>query len=411
MSLQVHVSLYLLTEISNRTQTDLDSFISSLFYAYIRSTSPPTTAFSPVYIPLLNIPRSGIRLRLEFTAVCKHAAIQPSSLLTLDDLPQGAIKSDNVRWILVDHNKLTGGLEEVPSPHVVGVIDHHEDEGFVASSTDPEPRIVEKAGSCTSLVVRYCRSSWDTISSSSLSIGAAHGQGDGAINDSAFTQAWDAKVAKLALASILIDTSKLTAADKVEQADRDSVEYLEAKLMVSPTDAKSWDRKKYFKELQAAKKDVGDFTLDEILTKDYKQWTEKGMNLGVSSVVRDLEFLISKVDDGDPYGKDAAFTRVLESFMEKRNLAILAVMTKSKSKTGDFQRQLLLQARPDAQNAAMACAESAGKEIKLENLPLDDIEMHTQSSPGKMWRNAWWQRDLGASRKQVAPLLRRAMQQ
>ena len=271
--------------------------------------------------------------------------------------------------------------------------------------------MIEKAGSCTSLVVRYCRSSWDTISSSSLSIGAAHGQGDGGINDSAYTQGWDARVAKLAMASILVDTSNLRAADKVEQADREAVEYLEAKITMSPKDVKSWDRKRYFKEVQAAKKDVGDFTLAELLTKDYKQWNEKGKQLGVSSVVRDLEFLAAKVDEKDPNGKDAVFTEELENFMKERELAILAIMTKSKSKTGEFQRQLLLQARSDSHEAAIACAESAGKEFILEDLSLDDVKMQTQSSPGMIWRNAWRQRDLSASRKQVAPLLRRAMQQ
>lgn len=56
--------------------------------------------------------------------------------------------------------------------------------------TDPEPRILEEAGSCTSLVVRYFSSTWDDLSSSSLSSGAGHAQGsEYAIDDSAVTQA------------------------------------------------------------------------------------------------------------------------------------------------------------------------------------------------------------------------------
>ena len=381
-----------------------------MLYAYIRSASPPKSGFSPVYVPLVNIPRSGIRLRPEFTAVCKHAALHTSSLLTLDDLPDGALKSDNLRWILVDHNKPAATLEHVPPAHIVGVIDHHEDEKIVPLEVDPEPRIVEKAGSCTSLVTRFCRSSWEVISSSSLSIGAAHGQGDGAINDSAFIKAWDVGVAKLAIASILIDTNNLTAEDKVEHADKEAVEYLEAKIAMSPKDMRTWDRKSYYKEINKAKKDIGSFTLEEILVKDYKQWTEKGMNLGISSVVRDLEFLVGKAAESGSEGKGVAFNREIETFMKKRDLAILAIMTKSKSKTGDFQRQLLLQARPDVQEVALSCAESAEKELELEELSLDGVEMLSKPFTGRVWRNAWWQRKLAASRKQVGPLLRRAMQ-
>ena len=298
----------------------------------------------------------------------------------------------------------------MPLTHIVGVIDHHEDESFVPTTTNPEPRIIEKVGSCTSLVTRFCRSSWDVISSSSLSIGSAHGQGDDALNDSAFSQAWDARVAKLAIASILIDTNNLTAEDKVEQADREAVEYLEAKIATSPKDAKAWDRKAYYKEINGAKKDIGDFTLEEILTKDYKQWTEKGMNLGISSVVRNLEFLVGKAVESGSDGKGAVFVIETETFMKKRDLAVLAIMTKSKSKNGDFQRELLLQARSGVQDVAFSCAESVEKELELEELSLDSVEMNPRPSAGQVWRNAWLQRKLAASRKQVAPLLRRAMQ-
>ncbi|KAL9126484.1 MAG: hypothetical protein Q9217_004466 [Psora testacea] len=360
---------------------DLDSFTCSMLYAYIRT---------------------NIRLRPEFSAVCGHVGISTSSLLTLDDLPYDKLRRENFQWILVDHNKLQGQLGEKFYANVAGVIDHHEEEYAVPASTDPEPRIIERAGSCTSLVVCYCRQSWDAISLSSFSVGAAHGQGESAINDNAYTQAWDARIAKMALASVLIDTANLTAPGKVQDVDRKAVEYLEAKIQMSPKDAKTWDRESFFKEIQEAKMNIGGLTLDEILIKDYKQWTENGMNLGISSVVKPLDFILAK---GKP-----AFEKMLEDFMVSKDLSVFAIMTTSASDNGDFQRQLLLQARPSAYGAAQKFVAIAVTNLGLdEGLELD-VSRQTERSTSDMWRNFWWQRDLSKSRKQVGPLLRRAMQ-
>ena len=291
----------------------------------------------------------------------------------------------------------------MPAAKVIGVVDHHDEEQFVGPKTDAEPRIIEKAGSCTSLVLRCCQSSWDRISSSSLGTGAAHAQGYNAINDSAFTQMWDAKVAKLALASILIDTSSLTAPGNVEPVDREAAEYLETKIMLSPRHAKSWDREVFYNEIQQAKSDVGGLTLEEILEKDYKQWTENGMNIGMSSVVKDLPFLIGKAKDG-------SFPDSLDDFMSQKDLAVFAILTTSTSDNGDFQRQLLLQTRPNAQKYVQAFVNKAEGELKLEDLQVNGFDNQPNPKTGGMWRYAWWQRDLSKGRKQAGPMLRTAMQ-
>ena len=380
---------------------DLDSFTSSVLFSYIRSTFPPPKAFSPTYVPFLNIPRSGVRLRAEVAAVCVHAGIRTESLLTLDDLPNDLITSQRVRWLLVDHNKLTGKLEEVPQSHVLGAIDHHVEEDWVSRATEPEPRIIEKAGSCTSLVTRYCRSAWDEISSASLGIGAAHGQGEAAINDSAFTQVWDAKAAKLGLASILIDTTNLTASDKVEQADRDAVEYLETRIMMSRSDAGAWDRKAFYEEINRAKKDLDRLTLPEILIKDYKQWTENGLKLGVSSVVKDLSYLSRKAEKKH-------FDAHLDDFMKDKELDVFAAMSISKTKEGK-RRQILLQSGPRAGDYIEKFEKRVEGELKLSDLEVDGFQASTGTESGPVKRKAWWQSDISKSRKQVAPLLREVL--
>ena len=303
----------------------------------------------------------------------------------------------------MDHNKPQGDLGNHHASRVQGVIDHHEEENAVPKDTAPEPRVIEKCGSCTSLVVRHCKPAWDSMSSASLSAGAAHGQGEAAINDSAVTQVWDAQVAKMALASILVDTANLTAPGKVEQVDRDSVDYLEAKIQLSPRDARSWNRDRYYKEIDEAKRDISSLSFTEVLIKDYKGWTENGAKLGISSVVKPLEFLVQKAVDE----KESPFEDQLQVFMDERGLSILAIMTTSTSSEGDFKRELLVQARASAFSSAINFAEQGASEFQLEDLSIEGVT--TQDKPGQSWRKIWLHKDLSKSRKQVAPLLRKAM--
>ena len=351
----------------------------------------------------MNIPASGLRLRPEFVAVCAYANIAIDRLLTLDDLPHHAKPLKSARWILVDHNKLQGLLGDKYSSKVQGVIDHHEEENAVPENTDPEPRVIEKCGSCTSLVVRQCKPVWDGISSSSLSTGAAHGQGEGAVNDSAVTQGWDAQLAKLALASILVDTANLTAPGKVEQVDRDSVDYLEAKIQLSPKDARNWNRDHYYKEVDEARRDISRLSLTEILIKDYKGWTEGDVKLGISAVVKPLEFLVQKANEE----KLSSFEDQLSHFMDDQDISVFAIMTISTSLEGNFKRELLIQARPSASSLVIKFAEEGASELQLEHLDIKGIPL--QDKPGQQWRKVWLQKDVSKSRKQVAPLLRKAM--
>lgn len=322
-------------------------------------------------------------------------------------MPDESSLFERTSWILVDHNKLQGDLGKRYSAYVHGVIDHHEEENAVHQRTNPEPRIIEKCGSCTSLVVRYCRDSWDSISNSSLSSGAAYGQGEAAINDSVVTQGWDAQIAKMALASILIDTANLTASRKIEKVDIEAVEYLEAKIKMSSKDAKSWSRDGYYEEISEAKKNIGDLTFNEILTKDYKQWTESGINLGISSVVKSLDFLANKAGEGQ---RGSNIEDELENFMSERKLEVFAIMTASSSEDGQFKRELLLQTNaPRLSSALSGFADKATPALQLEEMLAASFPTDQTSELVKVWRKTWLQKDVSKSRKQVAPLLREAL--
>ncbi len=310
----------------------------------------------------------------------------------------------------MDHNELQGKIGSVYSGRVLGVIDHHQDENTVPQDTEPEPRLIEKCGSCTSLVVRTFKSSWDMLSSSAMSSGAGHAQGDIIADDGMVRRTWDAQLAKMALASILIDTTNLTVEDKVEAADREAVEYLEAKIHLSPKNTKTWDRSELYKEIDAAKKNIEGLKLVDILRKDYKEWTENGNKLGISSVVKPLEFIVTKARQTNSHHEP--FEQGISDFMKPRSLSIYAIMTASTFGNG-FRRELFLHATPRGGYVISRFAERAATELGLESLEVKGIptdnDLQGSESGSSPTRRMWLQNDITKSRKQVAPLLRAAM--
>ena len=399
------------------TTPDLDSLTSSILYAYFRSISPPKNAFTSLYIPLLNLPASEIRLRPEFTVLFRHANISESSIVTRDDLPKASritdcLPAQNTRWILVDHNQLTGDLGTFYGSRVHGVIDHHKEENSVPRDTEPEPRLIEKSGSCTSLIIRHFRSTWDTISDSSLSSGAGHAQSsDCCTDDMAIARGWDAQIAKFALASILEDTANLTSTSNTVEVDREMVAYLESKINLSPKDSRLWDRDQFHNEITTAKKNIEALSLQDILRKDYKMWTENGMRLGMSSVVKPLAFLSAKAaQENAQEAREATFNSALEAYIADRQLALFAILTTSTSVDGRFQRELLLQADASGTDSANRFVASATEEFGLENMDVDGIQQGTSQEYGKVvWRRTWLQNETQKGRKQIGPRLRQAM--
>lgn len=384
-----------------------------ILYAYVRSMAPPKNAFTPLYIPVTNMAASGLSMRPEFSAIFKYANIEPTHLITLDDLPslseiQVKLKPENTKWILVDHNALQGPLGKIYSSRVQGVIDHHDDEGTVPKDTGDEPRIIEKSGSCTSLITNFIRPTWDMLSSSAVASGAAHAQGDSLSDDDAVVKRWDASVAQLGLASILIDTANLEDKTKTTDHDRQAVEFLEAKVMLCPQLATSFDRTAFYQAIDAAKKDIDSLRLQDILQKDYKEWDQSdGQKLGISSVVKPLSFLQNKANEEGSSASSDAFLDQVQSFAKHRSLDLYSIMTTSTSPTGDFQRELLLWAFNDkAVSWATSFAQNSREELGLEDW--DGPADVARSEGNGQWRRVWWQRQVQHSRKRVAPLLRQA---
>lgn len=354
----------------------------------------------------MNIPRADIALRPELLALLPHANLDADHLLTLDDLPNldqvdSELPTENTKWILVDHNALQGRLGQVFSSQVIGAIDHHEDECKVPEKTHDEPRVITKSGSCTSLVLEHFRESWDALSLNVTSSGAAHSQGDSLQDDGAIASLWDAQVAKLGMASIMIDTHNLKDETKTTKHDRDAVDLLEAKISLCGRTGFGFDKDVFFEEISEAKQSLDTLSLKDILRKDYKQWTEQNMTLGIASVVKPVKYLISKSGGHNEPSLRLLVEQIMD-FSRERSLTIMSVMTTFTAEDGLFARELFVaSSNPQGIAVVDSFARSAQSELDLE-------EMQSWQDHG-VSLNLWQQKNLSASRKQVAPMLRKAM--
>ncbi|KAM6501276.1 exopolyphosphatase [Amanita muscaria] len=130
---------------------DLDTLASSIAYAYYLSTYKKTQS-----VALVQMDRIDIRLRAENLYALSLAGITDpaSQLLFLSDLSPSASNPTTFpsnKFALVDHNKLDPRYES-PSAVVTAIIDHHADE---AQHLSADPRIIQEAGSCSSLIADY----------------------------------------------------------------------------------------------------------------------------------------------------------------------------------------------------------------------------------------------------------------
>ena len=266
---------------------------------------------------------------------------------------------------------------------LAGCIDHHVEENQVPKECGEEPRIVKKCGSCMTLVVEYCKDAWNRLAN----------------DNHRDAEVLNSQLAQVALGPVLVDTSNLSNKAETTPADVDMIEYLESRIKSDPRT--KYTRDEFYKTVSEAKQDIGDLSLPDIIRKDFKQYGDEGsIVLGISSIVRGMQFLIDKA------GGMERFVEALKKFARERDLSILSLMTKS-TVSGRFARELLVWSNDERGiDAARKFQEASTNELGLKEWEKGSLNIDDKSQ----WLRCWLQERDENSRKQIAPLLRSAIE-
>lgn len=313
--------------------------------------------------------------------------------------------------MLLDHNNLLSDLGAKFGKNVIGILDHHADEEL---HKDADPRVIEPVGSCTTLVIEYYKDFFSTET--------ADREEAKSISD----------ISGLALAPILVDTANLTS--KAVKRDFEAVKLLstavldggfvelKASSMNGDTqkDSKESDNdvghqttkkpkadplESYYSALMSAKRSIDDFSLRDILRKDYKEWHEdNGRSVGISSSVRSLKWTVEK------FGVKAFKAGIEKWAKEERKLDAYVFMDSFVDEKEGYRRDLLVTISSEkGDDCVRRFVKAAKVEFKLKEFTEEDCiaDLKVDEKAG-FW--FYRQDNLKASRKQVAPLVRKYMQ-
>ena len=337
-------------------------------------------------MPLLQTPRADISLRAENLYALDFSGVDPSLLLTGDDLPTDAPPAE--KYDLVDHNTLTRRFAAYEGGRVVAIIDHHADEKH---HLDASPRIIEvPTGSCSSLVARLIKKEWPE--------GMAR------------------EVARLLLSAILIDTDGLKAGGRAEVADREVAPFLLERAGLTGASVGTvidtqgvGEVKELTKMLETKKDSIDHLGPRDLLRRDYKEyrfvpsWNAKGTLLvGLASVPRSVKAITGGDENG---GKVLGAACV--AWVQERGLDMLGVLTGWKDK-GKHRREMVWVVRDEKEVKKRLWEGLEGsKELRLERKEGKKYVEGMSSGVGKGGKMRMYEQgNSHANRKVTAPLIR-----
>lgn len=283
-----------------------------------------------------------------------------------------------------------------PDAKVIGVIDHHEDEGLYL---DANPRIIQvPTGSCAALVVKQFKKS----------------------------DSWNSDLAKLMLSAIVLDTGGLVPGGKATPADEDAARFLIPIASSASGFAVGLESDPYkllqtlTKDLLTRKADVSRLSNRDLLRRDYKQYLysppvvstpapipKKTISVGLSTIPVDLKEWVHK----DPLA--------IQEWLKERDLMIHGSLTTfrriGKSGKAKHRRQQLWVFREDVPDELEAqfwrgMEDSDGLELKK----LKDLEKKLglgALAEGKLRIRAYKQGNAHATRKVTAPLVKQIVEE
>lgn len=418
---------------------DLDSFISAIVFSYYYNHSPK--AGNTLFVPLLNLPKTPStdlwRLRPEFGVALRLSTAKPddkpdheqakeqekgllNDVITIKDLLDSSSTrqdlkrvfrpdGENVKQpiILVDHNAPSITIPKVPSSDIlnqldiVGCIDHHIEENSVPQSATP--RIITTGiGSCTTLVITHLRKSglWPNDTLDAAQSTAIH------------------ELARLALAPILIDTHNLKASgEKCSDLDRGVVGTLEIELGHSATlygTKSSFNRDELYDPVVAAKAASLDLlNTQEMFARDYKAWTEGGIEIGIASLVRPIPWLAEQAGGAEKFALEMRnFAKQMqeEETADGVRFDVFVLLTPGAEKKG---KEVLMVTLSETAARAIGEFEERAGELGLEEWDGDDEQGSVTGALDKEFGEGrckvWWMTRREKTRKQGGPIVREAV--
>ncbi|KAH3688713.1 hypothetical protein WICPIJ_000313 [Wickerhamomyces pijperi] len=386
---QASTQIFKLGLVSGNQSGDADSIISSITYCFLhfKQSNSISSSNKVLYLPYLNFARSELRLRKDVLHVFQQHEITEDLLMFSDDLDSIISKDERFEdVILVDHNVPQGALANFMTANegtlqISGIIDHHVDEG---QFLNVEPRIIEKSGSCVSLVYQYFKTLETTISK-------------------------DSQLLNFVINPVLLDTSNMQS--RVEQAELDLFQDFQKTFTIISHEADGSSTKKLYESLIAAKNDITGLTFTDLLNKDYKNFSslhDGTYHFGISSIGVPLEYIMTT------YTFEEVTQNVVQ-FIKDNGIEFLAVMTAFvKPGTEDeFHRQLAFFNLPDKTEGEHIISEIRTP-LSLERFEFNSAYLQNTVVIGDTWNDVstkenvllFEQHHLASSRKQVAPLLR-----
>ena len=332
------------------------------------------------------MPRADISLRAENLYALDFSGVDPSNLLTGDELPTDVAPAE--KYALLDHNTLTGRFATYEGVRVVAIIDHHEDEKH---HPDASPRTIEvPTGSCSSLVARLIKKEWP------------EGMGR--------------EVARLLLGAILIDTHGLKAGGNAQVADREVAPFLlERAGLTSVSAGTVMDTqgvgavKELTKTLEAKKDSVDHLGLRDLLRRDYKEYrfvpswnAESTLVVGLATVPRSIKAIAGGDEKG---GKVLGAACV--AWLEEKGLDMLGVLTSWKD-NGKRRREMVWVVRDDKEvKKRLWKGLEDSQELRLERKKGKKYVDGMEEGVGKGGKMRMYAQGNGyATRKVTAPLIR-----
>ncbi|CAG8468665.1 6243_t:CDS:2 [Acaulospora colombiana] len=345
---------------SSNKSADLDSVIGSIAYAHLNNQ---LANFDRTCLPIIQIPRSDIRIRPECVYVFEDCGFSVDTLIFIDDITPHIDKlfaNYDIQLVLVDHNELIGVWKNF-SQNVEVILDHHEDKGLHMNA---RLRCVENVGSATSLVVLNFKDRWERESD-------------------------DAKLAKFFLAPILADTifldvSKGRTTNKDQMAADFLLNFLELSENVNVF------IKNYYDKIRKARFDIFDLSNFDLLRKDYKERNIEKYRVGISSIGWNVDAWIKRE------GLEVLI-RGLKEYCQTRELDLLIVMLSFDH--GGFRREMIICSVNGPFCRKEVLEEFKAKMMGLERHPVMDNDID------EMDVGFYVQKNPNLSRKQVYPIV------